>query len=83
MPDEPTSALDVSSQRQLTYLMVSHNLAVVGHLCDEVAVIQNRELVEKLRIVDLRALRPTRNIPSSDYIALWAMCVMRCMLREP
>lgn len=68
--DEPTSALDVSvqaeilnllcdlrEQRHLTYLMVSHNLAVVAHLCESVAVMQNGELMETLSVEDLRAMK--------------------------
>ena len=70
LPDEPTSALDVSVQagvldllrdlqasRGLTLLLVSHNLAVVTHLCPVVAVMQAGELVETLSIEDLRAGR--------------------------
>jgi peptide/nickel transport system ATP-binding protein len=70
--DEPTSALDVSVQaevlnllvdlqqkRGLTYVMVSHNLAVVAHLCPMVGVMQGGELVEVLSAEDLRAGRTT------------------------
>ena len=66
--DEPTSALDVSVQaevlnlladlqqaRGLTYLLVSHNLAVVAHLCATIGVMQGGELVEILSADDLRA----------------------------
>ncbi|WP_299407705.1 ABC transporter ATP-binding protein [uncultured Roseobacter sp.] len=65
--DEPTSALDVSVQaeilnlladlraaRRLTYLMVSHDLSVVGHMCDRLAVMKDGEIVE---ILDVDALR--------------------------
>ncbi|MBO9109597.1 MULTISPECIES: ABC transporter ATP-binding protein [Agrobacterium] len=65
--DEPTSALDVSVQaeilnllqdlraaRNLTYILVSHNLAVIAHLCPQVGVMLNGEMVEQLNAGDLR-----------------------------
>jgi peptide/nickel transport system ATP-binding protein len=66
--DEPTSALDVSVQaevlnllvdlqrrRGLTYVLVSHNLAVVTHLCPLIGVMQGGEMVEQIAVADLRA----------------------------
>ncbi len=58
--DEPVSALDVSVQAQvlnlmqdlqtefgITYMLISHDLAVINHLCDEVVVLYQGEIVER------------------------------------
>jgi peptide/nickel transport system ATP-binding protein len=71
--DEPTSALDVSvqaeilnllhrlrSERRLTYVMVSHDLAVVAHLCERIAIMNGGKFVEELSVGDLRAGRATQ-----------------------
>ena len=64
--DEPTSSLDASVQaevlnlleelrrrRGLTFIMVSHDLAVVTHMCERLMVMQRGETVELVSSADL------------------------------
>ena len=76
--DEPTSALDVSVQAEilnlfadiqarekLTYILVSHDLGVVAHMCNRFAVMQLGRIVETLDRADLtegRAHQPYTQI---------------------
>ena len=68
--DEPTSALDVSVQaeilnllvsarkaRRLTCILVSHDLAVVAHMCSRLAVMHRGKLLEEMTAADLAAGR--------------------------
>lgn len=69
--DEPTSALDVSIQAEVlnllaelrartgvTYLLVSHDFGVIGHLCDRVAVMHEGAIIETLSVDRLFAQGP-------------------------
>jgi peptide/nickel transport system ATP-binding protein len=71
--DEPTSALDASVQaevlnlledlrhrRGLTFIMVSHDLAVVTHLCERLMVMQRGKTVEMLSSHDLATHQVTQ-----------------------
>ncbi len=73
--DEPTSALDVSIQAEIlnllnklrrelniTFVLVSHDLAVVSYMCDRLMVMRNAEPVETLTRTALRTGQIT-----SDY----------------
>ena len=73
--DEPTSALDVSIQaevlnllqalrqeRALTLILVSHDLAVVSHMCDRLMVMQLGQGVEEMGAATLAA-----RAPATDY----------------
>ena len=37
---------DLQDEFGLTYLLISHNLAVIRHMCDDIGVMQRGKLVE-------------------------------------
>ncbi|MDH5453727.1 MAG: ATP-binding cassette domain-containing protein, partial [Paracoccaceae bacterium] len=79
--DEPTASLDVSVQAQivnllerlreelgLTYLFVSHDLALVKYFCDEILVMYMGRVVESLPRTDLPARHPyTKSLLDSTF----------------
>ena len=80
--DEPTSALDASVQaevlnllsrlreeRGLTFLMVSHDLAVIDHMCDRVLVMQHGRSVEELSREALAGAQMTTDYARSLFTA--------------
>jgi len=79
--DEPTSALDVSIQAEilnllnrlrkelgLTFVIVSHDLAVISYMCERLMVMRNAREVETLTREQLRA-RDVRDEYSRELLA--------------
>jgi peptide/nickel transport system ATP-binding protein len=84
--DEPTSSLDVSVQaeilnllqelrraRGLTFLFVSHDLAVIAHMCDRLAVMQDGRIVEAA---------PARALAEAAFTTAYARDLLMAARRE-
>jgi peptide/nickel transport system ATP-binding protein len=80
--DEPTSALDASIQaevlnlldrlraeRGLTFVLVSHDLAVISHMCDRLLVMQHGAAVEELTRENLRSRAATKDYTRALLVA--------------
>ena len=65
--DEPTSALDVSIQAEIlnllarlrrehgfTYILVTHDLSVISHMCDRLMIMNVGKIVEEMSAASLR-----------------------------
>ncbi|MBZ6078708.1 ABC transporter ATP-binding protein [Microvirga puerhi] len=79
--DEPTSALDVSVQaeilnllkklrreRGLTYLLVTHDLAVVAHICERIGMMHCGKIIEELSADEVRGMRAVKDY-TRDFLA--------------
>lgn len=79
--DEPTSALDVSVQaeilnllkklrreRRLTYLMVTHDLAVMAHICGRIGMMHRGKIIEELSADEVRGMRAMKDY-TRDFLA--------------
>jgi len=88
--DEPTSALDVSLQREviqllrelhreagLTLVVISHDLAMVGNLCDSIAVLHRGRMVEHGAAGDVLYR------PRQDYTRSLIAAIPRGLRRRP
>jgi len=80
--DEPTSALDASVQAEvlnlletlrarhrLSFILVSHDLAVVTHLCERLLVMHQGRAVEEIAAADLAAHRVQADYTRSLMVA--------------
>jgi ABC-type oligopeptide transport system ATPase subunit len=47
---------DLREEHKLTYVMVSHDLGVVGHLCERIGVMKEGRFVEVLAVDAMRRL---------------------------
>ena len=69
--DEPTSALDVSVQAEIlnllvrlrkergfTYVLVTHDLSIISHMCDRLIVMNVGRVVEAMQVTALRDRTP-------------------------
>jgi len=96
--DEPTSALDATvqaeilrliddlvSRRGMGLLLISHDLPLVGHFCDRVAVMYAGRVVEQVAARDLaRANHPyTRGLLDCTPGLLHPQARLPVMVRDP
>src|SRR3546814_20148948 len=48
----------LKQERGLTYILVSHDLSIVAHMCDELAVMNHGAVVEELAVAALKRHQP-------------------------
>lgn len=82
--DEPTSALDVSVQaevlnllsdlrdaKQLTFVLVSHDIAVIAHMCDRVLVMKDGQFIDEMTNGDVQSRKTHHGYSQTILEANW------------